>query len=236
MPEAIAQKLHDTYGSCTYIEGYGLSEGPSPRRTSTRPHKAKKQCLGIPIFGVDSRASSIPTPSSSCSPGKVGEIVTCGPQVFRSYWMKAEANAECFVEIDGKRFFRTGDLGRTIDRGTGYFFLVDLSQEDDQRVGLQGVGRRGRGDALRAPHGARGGHHLHEGRAPWRERQGGRRREGGRSSHRTGVLHRVVPGAQHGGAYRCPRSVELVSSLPKTGSGKIMWRALQEEEDRRAAG
>jgi acyl-coenzyme A synthetase/AMP-(fatty) acid ligase len=37
-------------------------------------------------------------------------------------------------------------------------------------------------------------------------------------------------------AYKVPRSVEVVSALPKTGSGKIMWRALQEEEDRRAAG
>jgi fatty-acyl-CoA synthase len=37
-------------------------------------------------------------------------------------------------------------------------------------------------------------------------------------------------------AYKVPRSVEVVASLPKTGSGKIMWRALQEQEDRRAAG
>jgi fatty-acyl-CoA synthase len=34
-------------------------------------------------------------------------------------------------------------------------------------------------------------------------------------------------------AYKVPRSVEFVETLPKTGSGKIMWRALQEVEDKK---
>ena len=34
-------------------------------------------------------------------------------------------------------------------------------------------------------------------------------------------------------AYKVPRSVEIVATLPKTGSGKILWRELQEQEDRR---
>ena len=34
-------------------------------------------------------------------------------------------------------------------------------------------------------------------------------------------------------AYKVPRSVEFIDVLPKTGSGKIMWRALQELEDKR---
>jgi fatty-acyl-CoA synthase len=36
-------------------------------------------------------------------------------------------------------------------------------------------------------------------------------------------------------AYKVPRAVEFVESLPKTGSGKILWRALQEQEDRKFA-
>ena len=31
-------------------------------------------------------------------------------------------------------------------------------------------------------------------------------------------------------AYRYPRHVEFVDSLPKSGTGKILWRVLQEEE------
>jgi fatty-acyl-CoA synthase len=34
-------------------------------------------------------------------------------------------------------------------------------------------------------------------------------------------------------AYKYPRVVEFVEQLPKTGTGKILWRKLQEEEHRR---
>jgi fatty-acyl-CoA synthase len=31
-------------------------------------------------------------------------------------------------------------------------------------------------------------------------------------------------------AYKCPRIVEFVEALPKSGAGKIMWRELQDRE------
>ncbi|MBK9596332.1 MAG: hypothetical protein IPO57_13670 [Rhodocyclales bacterium] len=31
-------------------------------------------------------------------------------------------------------------------------------------------------------------------------------------------------------AYRAPRIVEIVDTLPKSATGKILWRALQEQE------
>ena len=31
-------------------------------------------------------------------------------------------------------------------------------------------------------------------------------------------------------AYKVPRMVEFVSALPKSGSGKVMWRLLQDQE------
>jgi fatty-acyl-CoA synthase len=36
-------------------------------------------------------------------------------------------------------------------------------------------------------------------------------------------------------AYKYPRAVEFVDALPKTATGKIFWRKLQEEETRRSA-
>jgi fatty-acyl-CoA synthase len=33
-------------------------------------------------------------------------------------------------------------------------------------------------------------------------------------------------------AYKSPRLVEFATHLPKSGSGKIMWRTLQEAQDR----
>jgi acyl-CoA synthetase (AMP-forming)/AMP-acid ligase II len=34
-------------------------------------------------------------------------------------------------------------------------------------------------------------------------------------------------------AFKVPRVVEFVDELPKTATGKILWRKLQEEENRK---
>ena len=35
---------------------------------------------------------------------------------------------------------------------------------------------------------------------------------------------------EHMAAYKAPRLVQFVQALPKSGSGKVMWRLLQEQE------
>ncbi len=35
---------------------------------------------------------------------------------------------------------------------------------------------------------------------------------------------------EHMAAYKCPRVVEFVDALPKSGTGKVMWRELQERQ------
>jgi fatty-acyl-CoA synthase len=36
-------------------------------------------------------------------------------------------------------------------------------------------------------------------------------------------------------AYKVPRVVRFVEALPRTATGKVFWRQLQEEEDARVA-
>jgi fatty-acyl-CoA synthase len=36
--------------------------------------------------------------------------------------------------------------------------------------------------------------------------------------------------------YKAPRLVQFVTALPKSGSGKVMWRQLQEQEAQAGAG
>ena len=119
MPAAVAQRLASV--GITYVEGYGLTETMAATHInpSDRP---KQQCLGIPIFGVDSRIID-PATLRELPPGEVGEIIIHGPQVFLGYWNKSQDTAQVFMEIDGKRFFRSGDLGRVDE--DGYFFMVD---------------------------------------------------------------------------------------------------------------
>jgi fatty-acyl-CoA synthase len=40
---------------------------------------------------------------------------------------------------------------------------------------------------------------------------------------------------EHMAPYKAPRVVELVDTLPKSASGKVMWRSLQEQEAQRHA-
>src|SRR5690606_16645413 len=86
------------------------------------PHRPKPQSLGIPIFNTRSCVVD-PATGTVLSPGQVGEIAIHGPQVFQGYWRNAEATQEAFMELDGLRYFRTGDLGYVDDEGC--FHMVD---------------------------------------------------------------------------------------------------------------
>jgi fatty-acyl-CoA synthase len=99
----------------------GLTETAAP--VARKPvHRPKPQCGGIPYFDTDSRVID-PDTRRERGPNEVGEIITHGPQVFRGYWKQPQATEAAFLEHDGKRFFRTGDLGYYDEEG--YFFITD---------------------------------------------------------------------------------------------------------------
>jgi len=108
MPEAIAQQLKDRFGR-DFVEGYGMTEAMCQTHLNP-PDRAKKQCLGIPSFDVESIIVD-PTSLDVLGVDEVGEILVRGPQIFKGYWNNPDATREAFVDIDGKSWFRTGDLG-----------------------------------------------------------------------------------------------------------------------------
>ena len=116
MPEAVARRLQESVG-LAFIEGYGMSETMAATHINP-PHRPKPQCLGIPVFDVDARIVD-PETLRELPPGESGEIVVHGPQVMQGYWNNPEATAASFIELDGKRFLRTGDLA-FVDED-GYF-------------------------------------------------------------------------------------------------------------------
>src|ERR1700733_6661080 len=223
MPATVAQRLKDR--GITFYEGYGLTESMAATHLNPPGH-AKQQCLGIPIYGVDSRVVD-PVTLTELPQGEVGEIVTHGPQVFLGYWNKPEASAQAFVEIDGKRFLRTGDLGRVDE--DGYFFMVDRLKRMINASGFKvwpseveslmyghpavleacviGTSDAHRGETVKA---------LVVLRPEWR----GRVEEQALTEWCRSVM----------AAYKVPRVVAFVEALPKSGSGKIQWRELQDRE------
>ena len=226
MPEAIAQKMLDR--GITYVEGYGLSETIAPTHINP-PQRAKKQCLGIPIFDVDARVVD-PQTFTELPHGDVGEIVIHGPQVFLGYWNNPAGTAAAFVEIDGKRFFRTGDLGRTDE--DGYFFMVDRLKRMINASGYKVWPAEV--EALMYQHPA-----IMEACVI-----------SARDAHRGETVKCVVVlkdayrgkvtaqeiiswASQNMAAYKYPRSIEFIETLPKSATGKVQWRVLQESEEAR---
>ena len=224
MPEAVAAKLQELC-QIDYIEGYGMSETMAATHINP-PDRPRKQCLGIPIFDVDARVVD-PVTFTELPAGEVGEIIVHGPQLMQGYWGQAEATAQAFVTLDGKRFLRTGDLARTDE--DGYFFMVDRLKRMINASGYKVWPAEV--EALMYAHPA-----IQEVCviAARDERRGETVKAVVvlRDAFKGQVSEQDIVDWAHGhmAAYKSPRLVSFVDSLPKSGTGKVQWRALQERE------
>ncbi|MGX6441678.1 long-chain fatty acid--CoA ligase [Neobacillus sp. K501] len=224
LPEAVGEKLFNLCG-LRFVEGYGLSE--TIAQTHFNPaERPKMQCLGIPSFDVDSRIIE-PATGKELGIGEVGEIIVNGPQIMVGYYNREDENRQSFIELDGKRFFRTGDIGRYDQEG--YFFIVDRVKRMINASGFKvwptevesylykhpaiqqacvvGVPDERRGETVKAFV------ILNEGY------------EGEISEEEI-----IEWSREHMAAYKYPRLIEFRKQFPMTSSGKILWRQLQDEE------
>jgi fatty-acyl-CoA synthase len=222
LPAAIGRELTDRLG-LNYLEGYGMTE--TIAMTHANPgDRTKLQCLGIPTFGVDSRVID-PETLRELPPGETGEIITHGSQVMREYWNQPEATAEAFIEFEGKRFLRTGDLGYMDDEG--YFFLVDRLKRMVNAGGFKvwpaevetklyahpaikeaciiASSDARKGECVKAVVVLRDGAHATEDEI-------------------------IAWSRDKMAAYKVPSIVTFASALPRGATGKVNWRLLQEED------
>jgi long-chain acyl-CoA synthetase len=96
-------------------EGYGLTETSPIISTGVLGWKNRRLgCAGVPIPGLDVRIID-PETLEDKRPDEDGEIVCSGPSVMVGYHNNPKANEEVFFIKEGKRFFRTGDMGRLED-------------------------------------------------------------------------------------------------------------------------
>jgi len=224
MPQAVAQRLLDEFG-LTFAEGYGLTETAAPSH-SNPVERAKLQCLGIPYFSTDARIVD-PISFEELPPGQDGEIIIHGPQVFKGYWRHPEATQAAFITFEGKRFFRSGDLGRMDEEG--YFFITDRLKRMINASGYKvwpsevelllfkcplvqeaciiAAKDEYRGETVKAVVVLRA------------------------EAKATAKPKDIIAWArEHMAAYKVPKIVQFVDALPKSGSGKVMWRLLQEQD------
>jgi fatty-acyl-CoA synthase len=223
MPQAVAQRLLEQYG-LRYAEGYGLTETAAPSHANP-PDSPKQQCLGIPFMSVDARVVD-PDTLQEVPVGEQGEIIIHGPQVFEGYWKRPDATASAFIEFEGKRFFRSGDLGRM--DGDGYFFLTDRLKRMINASGFKVWPAEV--EALMFRHPAIQEACIIASKDSYR----GETVKAVvvlRASHKDTTEQQIMDWCRENMAvYKVPRIVQFVDALPKSGSGKVMWRTLQERE------
>ncbi len=220
MPAAVAEKLRALTG-LDYLEGYGMSETMAATHVNPPDHP-RRQCLGIPVFDVDCRVLDLDT-GAELGPGAEGEIVMAAPQNMLGYWNNPEATRAAFVTLGGKRFLRTGDIGRYDE--AGYFYLTDRLKRMINVAGYKVW-----------PTEVEAMMHAHPDIVEACVVAGPDARRGEMVVAVVVAARPVDEGAVIGwchdrmSAYKCPRRVIFAKGLPRSPSGKVEWRRLQDAQ------
>jgi long-chain acyl-CoA synthetase len=224
LPMEVAERF-ERYSGGRLVEGYGLTECSPVALANPIYGKRKAGTIGMPLPDTLARVADPSDPARTMPTGETGELAISGPQVMLGYWKRAEETAQ--VLRDG--WLLSGDLAVTDEEG--YFQIVDrkkdliivggynvypgeveevlLGHPKVLEVAVAGVPDSYRGETVKAFVVLRPGE-----RATAEE------------------LRRFA--RERLAAYKVPRSVEFRDQLPKTMVGKVLRRALVEEEQGRA--
>ncbi|WP_330230072.1 long-chain fatty acid--CoA ligase [Nocardia sp. NBC_00508] len=216
LPVEILSRFRQRFG-VDIAEGYGLSETSPLATFADLDDEPRPGSIGRPVWGVEVRLIDDEW-NTVTGDDAVGEIAIRGHNIMKGYYNRPDATTE--VIRDG--WFRTGDLAR---RDTdGYYYIVDRAKDMIVRGGLNvypreveeilmtheavslaaviGVPHDSHGEEIKAfiiP--AHGTPPTEDALIAWAE--------------------------QHMAAYKYPRHIEFVRTLPMTATGKILKRELR---------
>jgi long-chain acyl-CoA synthetase len=212
LPLEVLRGFEEAFG-CMILEGYGLSE-TSPVASFNHPDRERKPgSIGTPIEGVEMRLVDLGR--NEVAAGEVGEIEIRGHNLMKGYWGKPDETSAAIR--DG--WFSTGDLARVDD--DGYFYIVDRKKDLIIRGGYNVYPREveevlyehpavGEAAVVGMPHDSLG------------EEIGAAVALKDQATASPEELVDFV--RQRLAAYKYPRRVWLVDSLPKGPTGKILRR------------
>lgn len=221
LPEAVGEQLYERTG-LNYVEGYGLSETISHTHFNP-PDRPKLQCLGIPSFDVDARVID-PATGKVLGANEEGELIVNGPQVFRGYYHREEDNREAHIQLEGKQFFRTGDIVKVDEEG--YFFIVDRLKRMINASGFKVWPTEIESILFKHP----AVQQACVVRAPDEKRGETVKAFVILTDDSVGKVteNEIIEWSKDQmAAYKYPRILEFIDSFPTTSSGKVLWRELQ---------
>jgi long-chain acyl-CoA synthetase len=225
LPVELIKEFEKKTGSVIF-EGYGLSEtSPVLTMNPTNLEQRKTGAVGLPFLSTDIKIVDLETGLKELPQGEDGEISAFGPQVMLGYWNKPEANKNAFREIEGKRYFLTGDIGHIDEDG---FVIITDRKKDMAIVGGFNVYPKDIEEvlythpkvALAAVVGLPDPHTGEKIKAFIQLRPGMQATE---EEILEFCKERMT-------GYKRPRSVEFRESLPTSVVGKVLRRVLKEEE------
>jgi len=134
LPPELAKRFEDVTGAILF-EGYGLSEtSPVTHINPTNRRNRKFGSIGLPISDTIARILDVETGTKEMPVEETGELAVHGPQVMKGYWNKPQETENVMRDIDGKRFFLTGDIGHMDEEG---FFII--SDRKKQMINVGGL-------------------------------------------------------------------------------------------------
>ena len=125
----LSPETFDAFAAATghhILERYGMTE---TGMLLSSPYAGERLAgtVGTPLPGVSLRI--VDRSDNDLPAGEEGELLVRGSNVFAGYWRDAAKTAESFaVDAEGRRWFRTGDLGR-VDPATGHVALLGRGRE-----------------------------------------------------------------------------------------------------------
>jgi long-chain acyl-CoA synthetase len=218
LPVEIHKAFEAKFG-VTILEGYGLSETAPVASFSKRGEPARPGSIGVPIPGVE---MELIEPDSwqpiEWTPDAIGEIAIRGTNVMKGYYQRPDATARV-ISPDG--WFRSGDLAKR--DADGWYYIVDRTKDLIIRGGFNVYPREVEevlmshpAVSLAAVIGVPDESHGEEIKAYVIPKPGA-----------TATAEEIVAWSRENmAAYKYPRTVVIVDSLPMTATGKILKREL----------
>jgi long-chain acyl-CoA synthetase len=209
------------------VEGYGLTEAAPVTHCTPIDGQAELRCIGLPVPDTDARVVDCNNRDRVLPPGDVGELQVKGPQVMQGYWNHPEETAAVLhngwlstgdmVSMDGRGFFYIHDRKKDMIKSGGenvYPREVDeclMRHPKVKEACVVGIPQDLRGERIKAF-------------VVLKEDQEATPAE---------ILEHC---RQHLAKFKVPKQVEFRKELPKTLVGKVLRRALLEDEMKRLSG